>query len=205
MPTPSSSGTMCLIPTSRELQARGFHSEVVALPNSAAPDRAAWERTLRVSLRNVDDRSVLVGHSLGCFALLAHLAGRRTPWSVGHLALVSGFMQPLARYPELDGFVSNPPSLESVRNNVDRITVLASDNDSVVSPSLTASLASALGAKLTVVPGGGHFMDSEGFDELPQLLSAMSLPEDVLEGERGKDLGVERVVDLTTWRLRADE
>ncbi len=174
----------------RELQARGFNSEVVALPNPAVPDREAWERTLRVSLRNVDDRSLLVGHSLGCFALLAHLAERRGPWSVGQLALVSGFMQPLGKYPELDGFVSNPPSLASVRNNVGRITVMTSDNDSVVPPFLTASLASALAANLTVVPGGGHFMDSEGFEEFPQLLSAMSLSEVVIGTSLGEGVGI---------------
>lgn len=157
---------------------RGVEVVVPDLPDSHAPDLDAWLTTLADVVGPVDEGTVLVGHSLGCVAVLAHLDAREDDWHLGGLALVAGFVERLPEIPEVDRFVARPLDLADVAARTARRHVLLADADPVVPHHLTRALARSLDARATVVAGAGHFLARDGFDRLAAL-------EDVLDGWTG--------------------
>ncbi|MFB9375749.1 alpha/beta fold hydrolase [Kineococcus gynurae] len=160
---------------------------VVELPDSGSPDATAWDEAVAATVGEPDERTVLVGHSLGSITAARYLAARPAEAEVAGLVLLAGFADPLPEIPELDGFVGAGLTgalggLARARAR-GRIVVIRSDDDPVVPPAASDVLAERLAAPVRVVPGGRHFLDREGFTELPivaeevrALLAATPLP-----------------------------
>jgi predicted alpha/beta hydrolase family esterase len=143
---------------------------VIELPDPEEPELEAWVHTAAAAIGEVDEATILLGHSLGCVTLLHVLNRLEQPWRLGGLVLVSGFVDRLSNLPKLDLFTEEPLDLDRVRRNTLTRHVLRSDDDGTVAPEHTDRLAALLDAPVTVVPGGGHFVDRQGHRSLPALL-----------------------------------
>lgn len=143
---------------------------VVALPDAEHPDLETWVHTASAAIGEVDEQTVLVGHSLGCVTLLHVLNRRVDPWRLGGLVLVAGFVDPLPNLPALDPFTAEPLDLHRIARDAAVRHVLRSDDDDVVDGTLTERMATLLDAPVTVVPGAGHFVDRQGVRSIPALL-----------------------------------
>lgn len=143
---------------------------VLDLPDSSAPEPNRWVGAVRDAVGHVDEETVLVGHSLGCITILRYLESLDSEWSLGSLVLVSGFAEPLPNLPALDGFVVDPIDLSALRGRIGSIAVVASDNDSIVSPAATQRLAAGLHSTVSTIEGAGHFLGREGHLTLPAIL-----------------------------------
>jgi predicted alpha/beta hydrolase family esterase len=143
---------------------------VPALPNSTNPQPGPWLETLSEAVGAVDDETILIGHSLGSIATLRLLATLPRPWTLRGLILVAGFAQPLPNLPKLDPFTAAPLDVQAVVDGARQRHVFGSDNDTTVAPPFTAALARSLQAPLTILPGGGHFVERQGCRSLPELL-----------------------------------
>ncbi len=151
----------------------GIEVVVPDLPDSQAPDLGTWLSRLAEVVGTIDERTVLVGHSLGCVSILQHLAARDDDWRLGGLALVAGFVEPVPGIPEVDHFVAHDTDPAGIAARTARRLVLTADDDPVVPRRLTEDLARALDADLTVVDGAGHFLARGGFDRLEALESVL--------------------------------
>lgn len=156
-----------------QLRGRGVASEIVALPDSEQPDRKAWADTLRDSVPTVTESTGIVAHSLGCLAVLRHLQALDTPWRLGRLVAVSGFVDTLPALPQLDDFIHGDSATDRVVSRVDRITVLRSDADPLVPVEHTDRLSGLLATTPVVVAGAGHFLADDGVIRLPHVLEAL--------------------------------
>ena len=143
---------------------------VMALPNSEAPDVETWVHAASAAIGEVDEDTILVGHSLGCVTLLNALHRHSGDGRLAALVLVAGFVDPLPNLPALDPFVAEPLDLERIRHRTAVRHVLRSDDDDVVDVPFTERLARLLDAPVTVVPGAGHFVDRQGIREIAELL-----------------------------------
>jgi predicted alpha/beta hydrolase family esterase len=146
---------------------------VPTLPNSTNPQPGPWLKTLQDAVGTVDDDTVLIGHSLGSITTLRLLEALPRPWTLRGLILVAGFAQPLPNLPKLDPFTAAPLDVQAIRDGARRRHVFGSDNDTTVAPPITAALARSLDAPLTVIPGGGHFVERQGCRSLPQILPVL--------------------------------
>ena len=126
--------------------------------------------TATTAIGDVDEDTILVGHSLGCVTLLHALNRRADPWRLAGLVLVAGFVDPLPNLPALDPFTSEPLDLDRIRRRTAVRHVLRSDDDDVVAAPLTERMALLLDAPVTVVAGAGHFVDRQGIRDVPALL-----------------------------------
>lgn len=163
-----------------QISRSGHRAEVLDLPDSSAPERAAWARALDLQLASVDDATVVVTHSLGTITVLRWLAERAEPWRLRGLVTVSGFEGPLPALPELDDVLAEPlddATAAMLSRAIDRRVALYSDDDAIVPPAASRRLAARLRARTVEVPGAGHFLADEGFTTLPPLLAVV---EDVL-------------------------
>ena len=142
------------------------------MPAERAPEIGAWVGRLAGILGPWEatlGRTILVGHSVGCQAILRFLAGREA--SVAGILCVAGWWTLDAPEPVLEPWIKRPFDPLSVRDAAEKISVLISDND----PYTTDTDANRhlweerLGAHVTVAPGAGHF----DRDREPRVLRAL--------------------------------
>ncbi|MGX2950691.1 RBBP9/YdeN family alpha/beta hydrolase [Ursidibacter sp. B-7004-1] len=139
------------------------------MPNSANPNCDKWLTYLENNVV-IDNETIVVGHSLGCIALLNFLAKNYEQPSAA--IFVSGFYQPISTLPELTPF-SNlyailPPCMPF------KSYVIASLDDSIVPHTYSDELAKHLKADYIRLPTGGHFLDREGITEFPLILDIIT-------------------------------
>jgi uncharacterized protein len=158
------------------LGAAGIATTIPALPDPGTPDRSRWDTALRAALGTVDEKSVVVAHSLGCLTTLRYLRSLSGPWRLGTLVLVSGFLDPLPVLPELDAYIGAGCDVSGLAERIDHLTVLRSDADPLVPAGHTDRLAGLLGTVATVVPGAGHFLADDGVVTLPAAFEAVVSP-----------------------------
>ncbi|RDU53701.1 hypothetical protein CQA49_05610 [Helicobacter sp. MIT 00-7814] len=164
----------------KELLQDSLSVEILKLPNPSAPSLDSWLACLQEAIGACDERTFLVGHSLGCITTLRYineslLSGQSQ--NVGGVVLVSGFYENLEILPELNTFI-NPPNRaplqwESLQKAINSRVVLCAKDDVIVPSVLSENLANKLNAELIMVEKGGHFMESDGFKELPIMLEIL--------------------------------
>jgi predicted alpha/beta hydrolase family esterase len=158
----------------QQLDTANMRAVVPELPDPLTPDAPRWQETVRAAVGEPAEGTVVIAHSLGCLAVLRHLASLTGAWRLGILVLVSGFLDPLPVLPELDGFIGDGCDVTELREHVDRIIVIRSDDDPLVPPSHTDRLADLLGARALRVPGAGHFLAADGHSTLPAAYDAIA-------------------------------
>lgn len=163
-----------------DLRPDGVEVTVPALPDPHAPHPAAWVAAARAAVGEPDERTVVVGHSLGCVTALHALSATPGGWRLGGLVLASGFDATPSVVPEVAAFTATPPDHDRVVAATAARHVVGSDDDAVVEPALTRALAERLSATFDLVPGGGHLLARDGFTTLPvvrdRVRAALGLP-----------------------------
>ncbi|WP_176475192.1 RBBP9/YdeN family alpha/beta hydrolase [Dietzia natronolimnaea] len=157
----------------KRLTDAGIPTRIATFPNSSDPSSDQWVTTVAGELGTPGEEIVVVAHSLGCLAVLRHLASLAGPWRVGTLVLVSGFVDTLPALPALDDFIAGGVNLEGIRDHIGSLTIVRSDDDAHVPVELTDRLAHLLDTSTVVVPGAGHFLAEDGVTRLPQALRAI--------------------------------
>ncbi len=157
----------------QQLDTVNIRAVVPALPDSLSPDAPLWQDTVRTAVGEPSEDTVMIAHSLGCLAVLRHLASLTGAWRIGSLVLVAGFLDPLPVLPELDSFIGSGCDVTGLREHIDRVIVIRSDNDALVPPAHTDRLAGLLGVETVVVPGAGHFLAADGHSTLPAAYDAI--------------------------------
>ncbi len=150
-----------------ELEASGIAVEVPALPQSDAPELEPWVATAVAAIGRPDERTGIVGHSLGAVTALHALDRIGGDWALGALIAVSGFVEVSPELPELAAFTATRPDLERTAARTRSRVAVLSDNDYLVPPSLSRDLGAALGAEIVTVPDAGHFIVADGVTSLP--------------------------------------
>ena len=149
----------------QKLETQGATVTVLALPDSQSPTVEAWDQYLKNNVALPDKNTFFVAHSLGCITLLRYLSALPEHSRVGGITIVSGFAEPLQERPQLNPFVKEGYAVEKVKRISGQYDVIASKNDSIVPYVLTKHLAQQLGANLTSLENGGHFLAREGFQQ----------------------------------------
>lgn len=150
-----------------ELEASGIAVEVPALPQSDAPELEPWVATAVAAIGRPDERTGIVGHSLGAVTALHALDRIGGDWALGALIAVSGFVEVSPELPELAAFTATRPDLERTAARTRSRVAVLSDNDYLVPPSLSRDLGAALDAEIITVPDAGHFIVADGVTTLP--------------------------------------
>jgi hypothetical protein len=152
----------------------GLQVEVVELPNPDAPVIEQCVAALQSALgTRVEDlhSTLLVGHSVGCQALLRYLAELRSvdqgavgdaerPVGPEHLLCIAGWWTVDEPWPSIRPWIDTSIALPKLQSNTTGgVTVLLSDDDPFTSDWRTnkATWEQRLDADVRVVQGGRHF------------------------------------------------
>jgi uncharacterized protein len=158
-----------------QLEERGMEVRMPAMPEPQHPRKDAWVRAIRESVATPDRDCVLVGHSLGCIAILRYLESLKEGEHVGRVVLLAGFYEDLGDgYDELRSFLDTPVDWRAIRSHCDDFHVIHSDDDESVPVPCGQALAEKLGVPLELHHGYGHFGSASGIMELPLVLEKIA-------------------------------
>lgn len=164
----------------RELEARGFLVVTPAMPNTEEPEIGAWVEHLSETVGEPGPDDILVGHSIGCQAILRYLASLSesvkikgvvlvAPWlHLPHIAEEGEEVLALAR-----PWLETPIDLEKIRARVGEIIAILSDNDPHGPIEDKPIFEKQLGAETIVLHAKGHIGADVGLRELPEVLAAV--------------------------------
>ena len=131
--------------------------------NWAQPDCETWiKRIDRVLADYQTQQTVLIGHSVGCAAIVKWFEKYKKPLKGALLVAPSDVENP--HYPTyITGF--SPLYLQALPFPS---IVVASTNDHVVQPDRARFFAQCWGSDFVILPQAGHIEDKSGFGEWPQ-------------------------------------
>ncbi len=155
-----------------ELENRGFKATVPAMPDSERPILEKWLKYLDKLVGEVDSDTYFVGHSLGAITILRYLEALPSGQIAGGAVLVSGFPEAIG-FNELASFFATPLAYGKVKNSVNKIIAINSDNDPYVPLRNGEIIRDKLGVELIVVNGGGHLNLDNGYAQMPIALEAL--------------------------------
>ncbi|OIO24763.1 hypothetical protein AUJ14_05645 [Candidatus Micrarchaeota archaeon CG1_02_55_22] len=140
----------------KHLELHGFNVESLEMPNPDNPLKEEWVDEITAAVGGEQD-VVLVGHSLGCPAILRFLeSGGRASACV----LVAGFAEDLGIV-EIRNFVFKPFDWIAIRSACTRFQVINSQDDPYVPTEQGRLLANKLSAGLRMVSKVKHISTRE--------------------------------------------
>jgi hypothetical protein len=149
------------------------------MPDPGAPVIDAWVSVVREALGDDPDlaaETVLLGHSVGCQAVLRALAGLPAGRHVAGALLVAGWFWVDKPWETLRPWMDTPVDLAAVRAACPRTVVLLSDDDPFTADAAANGRAweERLGAEVRLVPGAKHFNAAEEPAVLEALLERLT-------------------------------
>lgn len=163
----------------QELEKQGFTVTIPVMPNTEEPTIAEWVAYLRKIVGTPDENTYLVGHSIGCQAILRYVESFEPRQSVGRVVLVAGWF-------DLDNleteeekhiakpWIATPINFAKIRQHDRSITAIISDNDPFgFFESNRSIFQNELGATVIVEPGKGHLNGEDGDLKLPSVIEAI--------------------------------
>ncbi|MBU2028451.1 alpha/beta hydrolase [Patescibacteria group bacterium] len=161
----------------KELEARGFQVAVPAMSETDLPQMDKWVPELQAVAGVPDGELYLIGHSIGCAAILRYLETLGVGQKVGGVVLVAGFTENVG-FKEIQSFFETPLDLAKIKTKAQNgFVAIHSDNDPHVDLKYADIFKEKLGAEVIVKHNAQHFSGAiEGEDsclELPDVVTSM--------------------------------
>ncbi|MBU0540061.1 alpha/beta fold hydrolase [Patescibacteria group bacterium] len=153
-----------------ELLSRGYEVTIPSMPNPALPVEEEWVEKLKTLIHDPES-TILVGHSLGCAAILHYLQNYKDPQFQG-IVLVAGFGREFLKLEKFFGWFKQPLDFSKIKKAAKKWICIHSKNDRLVPFAEGEWLSKKIGAEF-VVQNNGHFLKQEGVIELPAVLEAI--------------------------------
>jgi hypothetical protein len=165
----------------KELESKGFEVQIPAFPDTSAPNLKKWLPVLKKVIGTPDEETYLIGHSVGCIAILRYLESLTERQKVGGVVLVAGFTDDLNGVDEitdeLSNFFETPIDSENIKAKARSFVAIHSDNDPFVDMRYAHDFQDKLGAQVIVKHAKGHFsgeVDNEdSCTELPDVTKSI--------------------------------
>ncbi len=138
-----------------ELRAKGYVVEAPALPKPRQPDPVAWVETIHAAAGD-SKRLIVIGHSLGTYALLEFIKGLPPDVRVEQAIFVAGFYLDKTSTYWPEHYLTDKDFIQ-LRRRIKKSLVIYSNDDRVVVPNRSRALAQRLKAELLLDPGQRHF------------------------------------------------
>ncbi len=163
----------------QQLEEEGFVVEAPSMPEPSVPKIETWVPKVAEVVGQPDEQTFLVGHSMGCHAILRYLASLEEQKVGGAVLVAPGFRwEGLEQEGEeivaiAKPWLERPLDFNKVRAATQNITAILSDNDPYGALEYNQEKLGKLGAKIIVEHNKGHYSEDSGVKELPAALKAI--------------------------------
>jgi uncharacterized protein len=149
----------------------------VQIPQLPMPDLKEWQKIIKPLADKSPAETILIGHSIGCVNLLRYLERTESNERFPLMILVA----PPAFNPGYDvlkSFFDTPFDVDRIKSKVNKIVVIVCLQDKILTPDPmkhSQFYLETLGAKLIILPTGGHFASFDNVNKLPELIEEIKL------------------------------
>lgn len=157
-----------------ELEKKGHEVIVPKFPTPVGQSLESWMKVIKKYDDKIDEKTVMIGHSLGAGFILNYL--EQADKEIKAAFLVAGYHKVLENeFKELNKtFVDKRFSWDRIVENCENFFVFASDSDPYIPLEINRELNILVDGELHVIKNGGHLNKKAGFDRFPQLLETVS-------------------------------
>ena len=168
-----------------ELEKIGFEVLVPKLPDPKNPRIQGWVQKIADAIGEPDEKTYLVGHSLGCQAIVRYLETLPRKTKVGGAVFVGGYFKRLTGLEEEikenigvaeteKHWLGTPIDFAKAKTHLLKSIAIFSDNDYYVPPDNQDDLRDKLGSEIIIEHEMGHFSGVlDGVFELPVALESV--------------------------------
>ena len=150
----------------KELEKSGYK---VITPKFPTPEGQNLENWRSIFKENLDENTILIGHSIGCAFILDIL--ENTNQKIDAVYLISAFISSLNN-PEFDD-INNTFYKEfnwgKIKENCPRFTQFHSDNDPYVPIEKAEEVKNKINSELIIIKNAGHFNEAAGYKKFEEL------------------------------------
>ncbi len=144
-----------------ELKSKGYEVEAFDMPNTDEPKIEEWVGYLRDNIKDVDEETYFVGHSIGCQTIIRFLEKLHKHKKIGGCVFVAGWFDIINLEPEeliiAHPWVDSKIHFERVLDHCNNFLAIFSDNDPYVHLDEAKKFKEDLGAKIILKKGLNHF------------------------------------------------
>jgi len=163
----------------KELENRDYQVLIPEMPDTEAPRIKEWVECISRLVKESDENTFFVGHSIGCQAVLRYLETLDNK-RVGGVVLVAPFFETLTNLESeeeekiANPWLKTPIDFEKIKRITNKFTAIFSDNDQfVILEENKKIFEEKLGGKTVVEHNKGHFDEDSGIFEIPVLLNIL--------------------------------
>jgi hypothetical protein len=156
----------------KELTKKGFKVFVPQMPKASEPQINKWVPFLKKLVKNPDEETYFVGHSIGCQAILRYLEKLPKNKKIAKAIFVSGFVN-LNIKSEKDKKIAKPWLKTKIKwNKINKHKSIAifSDNDPYVPLSDSKIFKNKMKSKIVILHKKGHIGGDDNIKKLPIIL-----------------------------------
>lgn len=161
----------------KELEKLGYEVSVPEMPDTDAPKIEAWVSKLQEVAGEVDENTILIGHSIGCQTILRFLERLPEGQMVNKVICAGGWFSlteeavPTDEEKEIaKPWLETPINFKKVKKMANSFVAIFSDNDPYVPLENSEIFKEKLGSEVVIEHHQGHFNEEVGITELPILL-----------------------------------
>lgn len=160
----------------KELEKKEFHVEVPLMPETDNPKIDTWVSFLRNTIKNPGKETYLIGHSIGCQAILRYL--QEINVKIGGAVFVAGWLtlkglETDEEWEIAKPWIETPIDFGKAKNTMAKCAAIFSDNDPFVPFDNSVIFKEKLGAKIIIEKQKGHFSGSDNVKKLPSALKEL--------------------------------
>ncbi|MBI2031081.1 MAG: serine hydrolase family protein [Candidatus Levybacteria bacterium] len=148
---------------------------IPSMPDTENPKIVPWVRKLEKTVGEIRKDDILIGHSIGCQAILRFLEKTDNHLKVDKVILVAPWLR-LTNLEDEESWkiakpwLEAPINLSKVKIKAKSFTTVFSDNDPFVPLNNKNDFKTKLGAKIVIERNKGHFNGDDGVTELPVIM-----------------------------------
>ena len=153
-----------------KLEKLNINTIIPNFPNADNPQLSEWLDFFKKYENNIDEETILIGHSLGVSFILNFL--EKNNKKISSAFFIAGFTGKIENefYERMKSFIDKDFNFEKIKNSCKKFFIYSSDNDPYVPSEKGKELAGNLDSELIIVNNAGHFNTEAGYTEFPLLL-----------------------------------
>lgn len=163
----------------RQLESKDFKVKVLKMPNPSEPRIKPWVNHLKKIIGKPNNETYLIGHSIGCQAILRFLESEKFNGKIGGIVFVAGWFK-LDNLEDDEAKKIASPWIDTlidfnkIKQKTKNLTVFLSTNEPYGFVEENAKIfREKLGAKVLLEKNKGHFTEDDGITEFPPVLKAL--------------------------------
>ena len=160
--------------TKKELEKKGIPVGVFDMPNTDNPKIEKWVKYLEENIKDVDEQTYFIGHSVGCQTILRYLEKLHKHKRIAGCVFVAPWFELINLEPEemkiAHPWINTQIDFSRILDHCNNFLAIFSKNDPYVHLDEIEKFKKNLGAKIIIKEKQGHFTEEDKIKKIPEIL-----------------------------------